>query len=121
MFSLRFTLGILTGSIHATRRHDAEIENNIGVLREACITAEQSSFSSSLHGFLRNIKATKRSLVNYSRLETIDNHVRTYTRVNDPATLKQIQEAINNKNIELFKTCYVSLYYIITRTMSFLK
>ena len=107
----------MTGSIHATRRHGIEIENSIRILREACITAEQASFSLSLHGFLRNVKIAKRSLVNYSRFETINNHVRTCTHINDPTALKQIQEAINNNNTELFKTCYVSLCYMITRKM----
>ena len=80
----------MTGSIHATRRHGIEIENNIRVLREACFTAEQTDFSLSLHEFLRSVKTAKRSLVNSSWFETLGNHVRTCTRVNDSTAMKQI-------------------------------
>ncbi|CAF1404688.1 unnamed protein product, partial [Rotaria sordida] len=97
----------LTGSIHATRRHGTEIENNIRILREACIEAEQSNFNLSLRSFIENIHRTKRTVICDSRSETIKTQVRVCTRDADPVALKQIQESINNNNIELFKTCYI--------------
>ncbi|CAF1450109.1 unnamed protein product, partial [Rotaria sordida] len=104
----------LTGSIHATRRHGTEIENNIRILREACIEAEQSDFNLSLRSFIENIHRTKRTVICDSRSETIKTQVRVCTRDADPVALKQIQESINNNNIELFKTCYVGSNRFIT-------
>ena len=107
----------MTGSIHATRRHSIEIENNIRLLLEACITVEQSNFNSSLYNFLNHIQRANRTVMLDSRSEPIKTHIRVSSHNTDPIALKQIQKSINNNKIELFKTCYVSLYYIMTNKL----
>ena len=104
--------GILTGSLHGTRRHGVEIENNIRLLRAACIAIEQPGFNSSLHKFIDNIQSSKRSSVPDSHLKSDLKHVHVHIRDDDILKLKEIQQIFNNKNIELFKTCYVSVLIV---------
>ncbi|CAF5100421.1 unnamed protein product [Rotaria sp. Silwood1] len=106
-FNFESFLGILTGSIHATRRYSTDIENNIRVLREACITFDQPGFNLSLHKFLNNMQRTKRTIIFDSRSETVKHHVRVHTRDTDSIALKHIQQSINNNKIDLFKTCHI--------------
>ena len=80
------------------------------MLRAACITLEQSDFNSSVRKFLDDVQRSKRTNVPDSRSEATTTHVRVHNRDTDLIILKQIQQSLNNNKIELFKTCYVSLY-----------
>lgn len=100
--------GILTGSIHSTRRHGIEIENNIRVLRAACIATETADFNSSLGNFLDGIQMGKRVKLTDTRSNGTHTPITVYHHYNDPIKLAELQQTLNNKNIELFRTCYVS-------------
>jgi hypothetical protein len=104
--------GMITGTVHSTRRHGKEIENNIHLLRMACIETEQADFNSSLRHFLVDLQRSKRVGIFDSGSESASTHVRVHSRETDIVALKEMRESMNNNNIELFKTCYVSTFYL---------
>ena len=111
-FFIRFfsiDLGILTGSIHSTRRHGIEIENNIRMLRSACIATEAPDFNASLSNFLDGIQMGKRVKLTDTRSNGTQAPITVHHHHNDPIKLRELQQTLNNKNIELFRTCYVRL------------
>lgn len=105
-----FHSGILTGSVHATRRHGKEIENNIHLLRAACIEFEHSDFNPILNKFINDVQRTKKMIVPNIREEGNKAIIRVRNRINDTDVLQQTQQKLNNDSIELFQVCEVSFF-----------
>ena len=66
----------------------------------------------SLHKFIDDIQRSKRVTISDLHLKPGLTNVRVHIRDTDLIKLKEIQHLVNSKNIEIFKTCYVSVIII---------
>ncbi|CAF2058094.1 unnamed protein product, partial [Rotaria magnacalcarata] len=78
----------ISGSLHGTRQHGVEIENNIRLIRSACIAIEQPGFNSSLHKFTDDIQRSKRATVSDLHLKPGLTYIRLHIRDTDVIKLK---------------------------------
>mgnify|MGYP000574944834 CR=1 FL=1 len=104
---------MLTGSIHGTRRYGTEIENNVRLLRAACIETEQPGFNPSLRKFSNNMQRIKQTISYDIQAELDATYIRVYSPDNDATKTKEIQRSLNNNKIQLFKICWVNFHYIV--------
>lgn len=98
-------VGLITSTVHSTRRHACEIHNNLKLLRLACIEFDRPTFNSSLKQFINSVQSSKRSVLSSS---TNDNET-IYFRLEEvnKSTLAELQDLLRQPDIKLFKTCYI--------------
>jgi hypothetical protein len=99
--------GLITSTVHSTRRHACEIHNNLKLLRLACIEFDRSTFNSSLKRLINIVQSSKRSVLS-SSINDNDNET-IYFRLEDvdKSMLTELQDLLRQHNIKLFKTCYI--------------
>jgi len=96
-------LGLITSTIHSTRRHAQEIHNSLNILRMACIELDRPSFQVHLKRFLQMIQSRKRSVLSSPGSEI--NQVKFRHRDEKSNDLKIIQTALRQQAIQLYKSC----------------
>ena len=97
--------GLITSTVHSTRRHACEIYNNLKLLRLSLIEIDRPFFNSNLEQFISNCQSSKRSTLSSSK-----NHSQSvYFRREDTNhhMLTELQHLLNQNDIKLFKICYI--------------
>ncbi|CAF3872548.1 unnamed protein product [Rotaria magnacalcarata] len=104
-FNFENVLGLITSTVHSTRRHECEIHNNLKILRSALIEFDRSSFNNSLKRFINIAQSTKRSFL----LSSINENQAVHYRQEDlnKNVLVELQHILRQKDLKLFKTCYI--------------
>ena len=99
-------LGMITSTIHSTRRHAHEIHNNLNLLRLACIELDRATFNTDLKQFINGVQSSKRSILS----PLIHGKDSVCFRMKDENTmaLADIRSLLPQTDIELYKSCYVS-------------
>ena len=95
--------GLITSTVHSTRRHACEIYNNLKLLRLSLIEIDRPFFNSNLEQFISNCQSSKRSTLSSSK-----NHSQSvYFRREDTNhhMLMELQHLLNQNDIKLFKIC----------------
>lgn len=95
-------------SIHSTRQHWSEMENNIRLLRIACITTEATDFHPNMASFKHDIQQTKRLSSNRKTDNKHSSNVKVYRCDEGGENLREFGIFLNTVNIEIFHHCYVS-------------
>ncbi|CAF3619678.1 unnamed protein product [Rotaria socialis] len=104
-FNFENILGLITSTVHSTRRHACEIHNNLKLLRLALIEFDRPSFNNNLKHFINSCQSTKRPVVSFLMNENQMVHFRQED-VNK-ATLSELQHLLRQQDIKLFKICYI--------------
>jgi hypothetical protein len=99
-------LGLITSTIHSTRRYAQEIRNNLNLLRAACIAAVNPKFHSTLGLFVNKIQSEKR--VVSSSLSKGEDQVKFRCEDKNANDLAIVQTALRQENIKLYRSCYIS-------------
>ncbi|CAM4943066.1 unnamed protein product [Rotaria socialis] len=104
-FNFENVLGLITSTVHSTRRHECEIHNNLKILRSALIEFDRSSFNSNLKRFINITQSTKRSFL----LSSINENQTVQYRQEDlnENVRVELQNILRQKDLKLFKTCYI--------------
>ena len=105
-FDYNDILGLITSTIHSTRRHAREINNNLNGLRMACIELDRSSFHMHLKRFIQMAQSSKRLVLPFFNNEI--NRVKFRHRDDKLNDLKMIQTALHQQDIRLYRSCHIS-------------
>ena len=98
--------GLITSTVHSTRRHTQEIQNNLNLLRLACIEIEHPSFHVDLKRFVQTVQFSKRAVLLYFDKNIIQTKFRHQDKNSKDLTI--IQVALRQQNVKLYLSCYFS-------------
>jgi hypothetical protein len=102
---LFFIPGLITSTVHSTRRHSYEIYNNLKLLRLACIEFDRPTFNRGLKDFINITQSSKRSMLSSSKNDNKMIHFRLEDTNKD--ILIELQHLLRQSDIQLFKTCFI--------------
>ncbi|CAF1397355.1 unnamed protein product [Rotaria magnacalcarata] len=104
-FNFENVLGLISSTVHSTRRQACEIYNNLKMLRSAIIESDNPSFNSNLKCFIDTAQSAKRSVLSSSinKNKTINFRKEDL----DETMLIELQQLLRQSNIKIFKICYI--------------
>ncbi|CAF1661149.1 unnamed protein product [Rotaria magnacalcarata] len=104
-FNFENILGLITSTVHSTRRHSCEIQNNLRLLRLASIELDHASFNRNLKQFINACQSSKRSVVLITMNESQTVHFRREDT--NKVILMELQHLLRQHEIKLFNICYI--------------
>ncbi|CAF1570541.1 unnamed protein product, partial [Rotaria magnacalcarata] len=96
---------LITSTVHSTRRHSCEIQNNLRLIRLTSIEFDHASFSRNLKQFINACQSSKRSVVLIAMNESQTVHFRREDT--NRVILMELQHLLRQHEIKLFKICYI--------------
>lgn len=99
-------LGLITSTVHSTRRHAQEIRSNLNLLRAACIEVTDPKFHSSLGNFAKKLESAKRVALLPSERGGV--RVRFLYEDTESNDMSMIRTALRQKKMKLYLSCYFS-------------
>ncbi|CAF2087983.1 unnamed protein product, partial [Rotaria magnacalcarata] len=98
-------ISLITSTVHSTRRHSCEIQNNLRLIRLTSIEFDHASFSRNLKQFINACQSSKRSVVLIAMNESQTVHFRREDT--NRVILMELQHLLRQHEIKLFKICYI--------------